>query len=800
MSGCPSHDTLQLFAASELSAEEVETIGEHLSCCEKCQEWLDGVLRFSSSASFAPSDHKSTAVDWDAGVSQRLLAGVQLRVRSEADSQPLPEIPGCDVRNLLGCGGMGSVYLAWQHGLEREIAVKVLPPSAVRKGNAQARFSREISALGRLNHPGIVTAFDAGQCNGIHYLLMEYVDGYDLAKIVSSHGALTMADACEVIRQTAVALQCAHEKELVHRDLKPSNLMVTRSGLVKILDLGLAKLRNSNAMEVEISDSFELLGTIDYMAPELADHQNSANIRTDIFSLGATLFELLVGQSPLEAAGNSMTMQKLTALSLGELPDIRDHRQDTPKMLAAIVDRMLASKPQHRFATPADVADAIAPFCEGHHLTKLSQLPKPAATSSAETQVESAAVTTTISPAGKPVKSVGDRNIQRQRRTLKVVAIPVIALLSVLTISTVDWNRQPDTASKQTAVVPSTAPKSPSNSVEPNPKVSEELDQLAIEDLKAAKTPLPKHQPELTNNEVPELTPEVARSQREFAEAFVSETHPLRVATDGKRPGPNDYCLSIRELPKKPFAILEVFYFGSDATDGELTELANAKLPYLETLKFFNEPQVTPVGLSAVAKGYPRLKHLSVGGLTRPYNQPGLTPEQLLPVVEEFRELERIEILLVRDTDAEVWCRGLSQMESLKNVVFSKMPLGESLVHLRNLPNLQEMELYHLPLPDEDVQYLKLLRNLRTLRLRGVRKLSPAGLNQLKELSSLKNIKISKTHPRDKILLGSVSRDDLVAFARAVPGLTIEVEQRGEWVAIVSDESLEDDLSAEPGS
>ncbi|MDB5337145.1 MAG: pknH 2, partial [Planctomycetaceae bacterium] len=234
------------------------------------------------------------------------------------------------------------------------------------------------------------------EIDGTHFLVMEYVPGLDLAEVVKRLGTLSVADACEVIRQAAVGLQYAHSHGMVHRDIKPSNLMLqiseeqgqrhgvevpSQAGLqrssvqqpvaiVKILDMGLALLAEQHAPNAkELTSTGQLMGTIDYMAPEQGIDTHSVDIRADIFSLGASLFKLLTGDVPLTSDKYDTLMKKLMALATTTLPSIGTRRADLPPALVTIVDRMLAKEPAARYATPADVAQALAPFARNHRLT-----------------------------------------------------------------------------------------------------------------------------------------------------------------------------------------------------------------------------------------------------------------------------------------------------------------------------------------------------------------------------------------------------------------------------------------------
>ncbi len=265
-----------------------------------------------------------------------------------------------------------------------------------------------MKAVGRLTHPNIVQAFDAREIDGTPLLIMEYVDGLDLAEIVrAGQGArnrlceasegpsrqmvpgtfvtgLPIADACELVRRTAVALQCAHEHGLVHRDIKPSNIMLSRAGEVKLLDLGLARFYAGGlspsvpGQELPIPSPHDdmtgtgiAMGTADYMAPEQASDSRAVDIRADIYSLGCTLYKLVSGRTPFSGRDYCGTLEKMHAHVHQQPPFIRSLVPDVPEKLAAILDRMLAKDPDDRFSTPAEVAEAITPWCDGADLQAL---------------------------------------------------------------------------------------------------------------------------------------------------------------------------------------------------------------------------------------------------------------------------------------------------------------------------------------------------------------------------------------------------------------------------------------------
>lgn len=257
----------------------------------------------------------------------------------------------------LGRGGMGHVYKAEHRLMKRVVALKLI--GRLRGDNDDAvvlaRFRREVEAAGRVRHPRIVTAYDAGDWQGQLYLAMEYVEGVDLERFVADTGPLSVDLACEIVRQTAEALHHAHERGLVHRDIKPSNLMLTPPGVtVKLLDLGLARLTSLPSTNVDRDETADdLCGTPDFMAPEWGHAPRSADVRGDLYSLGCTFYFLLTGQVPYP--GGSWT-EKLLRHRLDVPAPLRQLRPAVPVAVAAIVERLMAREVEKRYATAAAVA------------------------------------------------------------------------------------------------------------------------------------------------------------------------------------------------------------------------------------------------------------------------------------------------------------------------------------------------------------------------------------------------------------------------------------------------------------
>lgn len=263
----------------------------------------------------------------------------------------------------IGHGGMGTVYRAVHQKLDRTAAVKLMQRERMLSPESISRFQREMRAVAKLNHPNIVMAYDAGESQGLHFLVMEYVPGWDLASVCQCFGTLPIPVACECIRQTARGLQEMSVHGLVHRDIKPSNLMLTKDGVVKLLDLGLAGLRDDGHDERITRDSGPM-GTIEYMAPEQARQPHGVDIRADIYGLGCTLFRLLCGFSPFGRTHRN-TVQLLMAHNEVPPPKLRDTRPEVPPALEELVNRMLHKRPEDRPQSPEDVIRALEPFGSG---------------------------------------------------------------------------------------------------------------------------------------------------------------------------------------------------------------------------------------------------------------------------------------------------------------------------------------------------------------------------------------------------------------------------------------------------
>ncbi|XZE46584.1 protein kinase domain-containing protein [Pirellulaceae bacterium SH467] len=375
---CLPAETLQAYWDGLLPNDAIDSIEAHLSDCSRCsslvrdiesrpsQDELVAPLRLLQNARepLGPFEPAPSMVSVPSSpLFPRMIASELLESEQRIGPYRLLE--------PLGSGGMGSVYLAEHTVLHRNVAMKLLHLPR-KTPDAIARFDREILAAGKLRHPSIVAATDAGHVGDIHYLVMEHISGMDLSKLQRSRLSLGVAEVAQIGHQVAMALSHAHSEGIVHRDIKPSNIMLDEAGNVKVLDFGLALLDRWDGVASELTTVGQFLGTLDYMAPEQAEKSGAVDYRADLYSLGATLFRLLCGRAPLAATPNLSPIDKLRLLAHHHPPKIQTLRPDLPDRFASILDSLLRTDPKLRPASAAHVAESLAPFSESSDLQRLA--------------------------------------------------------------------------------------------------------------------------------------------------------------------------------------------------------------------------------------------------------------------------------------------------------------------------------------------------------------------------------------------------------------------------------------------
>jgi serine/threonine protein kinase len=383
-SECRTRETLKRYLAGWIEQDECDKIEAHVVSCEACEQTISGLESDPDTlVNFLRPESDSLPADQEqAGAKDAVIQYALAKSKSighQPDALPSVSVPEKPPRSVgpyeliesLGNGSMGAVYLARHRQLGKQVAIKLLSPRPFRNDQFTARFQREIRAAGALNHPSIISATDAGQSDNVHFLVMEYIDGMDLSRLARLTGPFSIANACSLMHSVALGLSHAHAAGIVHRDIKPSNLMLSRSGLVKILDFGLAQISLWDEASAELTTVGQLMGTIDYMAPEQAERADSVDYRADLYSLGATLFKLLCGRAPLAATPDLSPLAKLRLLATTEPPSLATLRPDAPEAVVELVSSFLARDPSMRPASAAHAAEMLAKFTSEADLSSL---------------------------------------------------------------------------------------------------------------------------------------------------------------------------------------------------------------------------------------------------------------------------------------------------------------------------------------------------------------------------------------------------------------------------------------------
>ena len=267
----------------------------------------------------------------------------------------------------IGEGGIGQVYKARHRRMDRVVALKVLSPAVTRDENIVRRFHQEVKVAAKLSHPNIVTAFDADEARGTHFLVMEFVEARDLSAIVEKEGPLSVGDAVHCIAQAAKGLEYAHKKGVVHRDIKPANLLLDAEGILKILDMGLARFDDASGAaqdsgSLNLTQTGQIMGTIDFMSPEQTINSKQADHRADIYSLGCTLYYLLGGKTMY---GRGPALELFLAHREKPIPSLRALRKCIPEELTAVFEKMVAKKPEDRYQSMSDVIEDLEAIGRG---------------------------------------------------------------------------------------------------------------------------------------------------------------------------------------------------------------------------------------------------------------------------------------------------------------------------------------------------------------------------------------------------------------------------------------------------
>ncbi len=485
-----------------LDEESAAHISSHLDGCTQCETALSEIsstnnalaaaVKHASTNSASQANHVEEPALKSALNALRNLPNRPAKPNKKPNDKSSALKPGTRlgdyvVRRLIGKGGMAEVYLAEHTQLRRPVAIKLLPEAMADNPKAIARLRREMMAVGQLDHENVVRASDAGKFNQMHYLVMDYVKGNDLAKLSKQTGPMRVADASEIIRQVAVGLAYVHQHGIIHRDIKPSNLMMTRDGVVKILDLGLVRWQNSNGPDEEqLTHSNQLVGTMDYMSAEQGRGDTDIDHRTDIYSLGATFYRLLAGHSPFEHKRSSTPWERIYSIVHEQPIPLNEIRQDVPKTIIKLINKMMSKEPSGRPDSAEHVAAILEPFASESNLSSLTES-KPESLSHVSTQ--------TLTPQGAQRPKIPDRRaVQSESPKLsgKTKAIAALGILGMLVVAWFGITPEPvddpqqenskasskmhrgpskSTPANQTIIAKAKQPKRQEKSISPQPQV-----------------------------------------------------------------------------------------------------------------------------------------------------------------------------------------------------------------------------------------------------------------------------------------------------------------------------------------
>jgi WD40 repeat protein len=367
---CPSSELLQRLLADQLSEPEAETVESHVEACPACQQALEQLTATAGACQIPASVSRGEPrSDFLRRLEQQppgeggctvLVSRSSTDQAAAADSEAKPDVPGYEILKELGRGGMGVVYWAWQTGLNRSVALKMVLAGAHASPEELARFQTEAEAVARLQHPNMVQIYDVGQQGGCPYLVLEYVDGGSLAQQLTGT-PLAARPAAQLVETLARAVHSAHQRGIVHRDLTPANVLLTAGGVPKITDFGLAKILVGGRPTQ--TQSGAILGTPSYMAPEQAAGKGKeVGPAADVYALGAILYELLTGRPPFKAATPLDTV--LQVIAEEPVPPAR-LQPNVPRDLDTICLKCLEKEPGKRYASAEELAEDLRRFQAG---------------------------------------------------------------------------------------------------------------------------------------------------------------------------------------------------------------------------------------------------------------------------------------------------------------------------------------------------------------------------------------------------------------------------------------------------
>jgi serine/threonine protein kinase len=597
-------------------------------------------------------------------IDEQVLTNYQAGVLLARKNSPLV-LDRYIVLDVLGAGGMGLVYKALHRSMERVVALKVLPRHAVDSPAKVQRFRREIKAAAKLTHPNIVAAYDANEADGVCFLVVEYVAGEDLKKTVLENGPLSVDDATNIIYLIASALGEAHRQDIIHRDVKPSNILLSDDGVPKLLDLGLARVKATVSQESsnQLTREGLAMGTAAYMSPEQARDPRHVDARADIYSLGCTLYFLLVGRPVFE---RTSSLETILAHLEEKSPTLLDADADVPPELERVFQKMIAKRPADRYANVQQVCDALV----AHALVE-PQL------------VSSSSIHHSFAGAAGGKKNGWRAALRWAGMLAAVVAVVAVTLLVIDTVKPPRDDRDvAEWAASQGGAVTAETPFGTHTIDDPTDLPTDvAADAFRVVGLELDGRQLRESGDTLLFEPVLELSGLRSLVLRNFAHPQLPLTE-LAVLTD----------------------LTELGLVASDLRDDDLTTIAN--MAGLRGLDVSNN-ELTDAGLTHIVT-LPNLERLSLAGTA--ISDRG---------VQQLRELTQLaQLSLDRCTVTDRGIQSLLPLVHLAELSLNGTAVGDDgLAALASLPALQHIELAGTNVTLDGLAQMREFRNMRHLRV-----------------------------------------------------------------------------------
>jgi WD40 repeat protein/serine/threonine protein kinase len=738
----PTPQQLLHYGLGKLPENELAAIHDHVAGCAECRSKVESLPPDSFIGHIRaaqPTPSMMPTVPPTAGSTSPPL---HKPAEGAADDVPT-ELLGSnkfEVLGKLGQGGMGAVYKARHTFLGELVAIKVMNASMVGNPDARVRFLREMQSTGKLKHKHIVRALDAEEMGDLLVLVMEFVPGIALDRLVQQRGALPIDFSCRCIAQAALGLQHAHEQGMVHRDIKPGNLIVTaKEKEVKLLDFGLARGPREQMETKNQTQLGAMMGTPGYMAPEQATDARSADIRADIYSLGCSLYFLLAGRPPFQA---DSIMSTVLAHIQDEPQPLTELRSEVPTGLWSVVARMLAKKPEERFQTPIEVARALQPFFKGPAKPAATVVPQPVKAPVAPEKKESPFAdlgeASPRKPAKKPVRDQAAPQAAawwKRPPVLAGVATGVLALLTLgVLLSLVILRVETPNGTLLVEIK--------DDEVEARIKNGKLI--LTGSDGKVRYTLTPSERNK-------KLEPGAYKIHVEGADGLTLNTTSftlkkgdevkVRVTLDQKAVAKKD---SPALDPDRKAAEYVVSIGGVVRVNDEVDDLKTvADLPHepfrLTYVNLAGNPKVRNAQMGA----FDGCKHLTVLRINEtPLNDQGLA---------HFKDCANLKILSL--FAAPVTGDFLAQFKDCSKLEVLELErtrfYDAALVHLQNCKNLVDLRLLHTQVTDKGMVYLKNCKELKALGLAGT-KVTDVGLAYFKDCKKLTRLRLHATQMTDK--------------------------------------------------